>query len=50
MQQNRAHQTEAIVVPIWPSTRRSLKMNDVMVKANTKLATVTTDPRLSSTG
>jgi hypothetical protein len=34
----------AIVVPIWPSTRRSLKMNDVMVKANTSPAAVTTEP------
>jgi antitoxin VapB len=34
----------AIVVPIWPSTRRSLKMNDAMVKANSRPAAVTTDP------
>ena len=34
----------AIVVPIWPSTSRSLKMNDAMVNANTSPAAVTTEP------
>jgi hypothetical protein len=34
----------AIVVPIWPSTIRSLNMNDAMVKANTSPAAVTTEP------
>ena len=34
----------AIVVPIWPSTRRSLKMNDAIVNANTRPAAVTTEP------
>src|SRR4029077_7849312 len=34
----------AIVVPIWPSTRRTLKMNDAMVKANTSPAAVSTKP------
>ena len=34
----------AIVVPIWPSTRRSLRMNYAMVKANTSPAAATTEP------
>jgi hypothetical protein len=33
-----------IVVPIWPMIRRSLMANDIMVKANTKPAEVTTLP------
>ncbi len=34
----------AIVVPIWPSTFRSLMMNDAIVNANTRPAAVTTEP------
>ncbi|SKX94581.1 Uncharacterised protein [Mycobacteroides abscessus subsp. massiliense] len=33
-----------MVVPIWPSTRRSLKMKDDIVTAKTKPAAVTTPP------
>jgi hypothetical protein len=31
-----------MVVPIWPSARRSLNMNEDMVNANTRPAVVTT--------
>jgi hypothetical protein len=33
-----------MVVPTWPNTRRSLNAKDIIVKANTKPAEVTTLP------
>ncbi|MCW2688540.1 MAG: hypothetical protein JWR37_3430, partial [Mycobacterium sp.] len=39
----------AIVVPIVPSTRRSPKVSEAIVKASTSPAAVTTEPRITGT-